>query len=749
MGLEQIGVELVAKNYDQFLKAIEGSHKATSNFNETLQGLSKVGGTIVAAGLAVGAAAVTGFTAYLVDSVKAAGESEEIQAKLAAVIKSTGGAAGVTAEQVNSLAQAAMSATKFDDDMVVSGENLLLTFTNIGKDVFPDTTKVMLDMSEALGQDLKSSAIQLGKALNDPVKGITALSRVGVSFTEDQKKMIAAMVDAGNVEGAQKVILAELNREFGGAAEAAGRTLPGQLTILKNKFDDIGKSIGGKLLPPLTDLVTAISKKLTDPQIQEAIGAIGDGIADFVKKAANDIPKVVDGFKGFVDFLKNNQGIIVGILAALGVAVASFFYTSASAALAAAPEIIAATWPILAVMAAVGAAAYLIYTAWTQNWGGIQEKAAAVWAYLQPIFASIVEWFQVNIPIAIAAVSNWWTNTLVPAMQAVGNWITTVLVPIFQKIWDWLATNIPIAIATVVNFWNGTLLPAFQAVGTWIMTVLVPIFQNMWNWLATNIPAAIQTVVNFWNNSFMPAVTAVWNFLSVYIIPMFTALAALIMGAVKLAFDVIVGVFQHFVMPALQLLWAYITNNIMPILTTLAGFVSAALKGAFEGFSNFITAVFNVVMAKLSKDFDDFMIIAKLVEHFVGTILLGAFNGLKMGIFLVTDAIQAMADRLKSIDKDLPSWLRPGSPTPFEIGLVGIDKAMKELTQSELPKFSAGLSLTVEPSYATSRAAQYRAMGAGGGSSTTDARSYNLGMNTNLSTDSVSQGFEYFKMMGA
>ena len=64
----------------------------------------------------------------------------------------------------------------------------MLTFTGVGKDVFPQAIQTVLDMSQALGQDLKSSTVQLGKALNSPIDGITALSRVGVSFTDAQKK---------------------------------------------------------------------------------------------------------------------------------------------------------------------------------------------------------------------------------------------------------------------------------------------------------------------------------------------------------------------------------------------------------------------------------------------------------------------------------------------------------------------------------------------------------------------------------
>ena len=112
--------------------------------------------------------------------------------------------------------------TTYSDDAVQAGQNMLLTFTNIGKETFPEATKTLLDMATAMNggatasaEQLSSQAIQLGKALNDPVQGLSALSRVGVTFTEEQKNVIKTMAETGNVAGAQKLIIAELNREFG------------------------------------------------------------------------------------------------------------------------------------------------------------------------------------------------------------------------------------------------------------------------------------------------------------------------------------------------------------------------------------------------------------------------------------------------------------------------------------------------------------------------------------------------------
>lgn len=185
-------------------------------------------------------------------------EAEAIQAQTEAVIKSTGKAAGVTAKEVNNLASEIAYKTGVDDAAIQKGQNLLLTFTNIrneagkGNDVFNQSTRILTDMSVAMGTDASSQAIQLGKALNDPIAGVGALSRVGVTFTESQKESIKAMVEMGNTAGAQKVILAELTKEFGGSAEAAGKTMAGQMNIAKTAVGDLAEKVGAALLPAFT-----------------------------------------------------------------------------------------------------------------------------------------------------------------------------------------------------------------------------------------------------------------------------------------------------------------------------------------------------------------------------------------------------------------------------------------------------------------------------------------------------------------
>jgi len=248
--------------------------------------LSKIGdkiGDVAKTAAVVGIPALVGFG---VASVKAFAESEQVAAQTANVIRSTGGAAKVTAGQVSALASDISKMSGIDDEAIQSGENLLLTFTNIqdragkGNKIFSQATGIMADMSVALGQDMTASAMQLGKALNDPIKGVTALQRVGVTFTDEQKKQIKTMQESGNVAGAQRVILEELRKEFGGSAKAAGDTFAGSLNKLKVMAGNFMEEVGGRLVPILTQVGQYLGDNL--PQAIDRLRPIWQGLADFV-----------------------------------------------------------------------------------------------------------------------------------------------------------------------------------------------------------------------------------------------------------------------------------------------------------------------------------------------------------------------------------------------------------------------------------------------------------------------------------
>lgn len=275
------------------------------------------------------------------DSIAEAREAQKVGALTTAVIKSTGHAAGITSKQVGDMANRLSLVSGVDDEVIQRGENMLLTFKDIKNYVggqyvgtFDEASAITLDMAAAMAGgkggdlDLKSSSILVGKALNDPVKGLTALSRVGVSFTDQQKEQIKSLVESGDALSAQKIILGELKSEFGGAAAAqatmgekvsvAWGNIEEQLgTALLPLVDRAERAFLNKGVPAVTGWASAFQKKgvpaikgLVRTFKHEGIPALED-FYDQAKPVAEDVlPAIFDLLKAGKPILKASAGLV-------------------------------------------------------------------------------------------------------------------------------------------------------------------------------------------------------------------------------------------------------------------------------------------------------------------------------------------------------------------------------------------------------------------------------------------------------
>ncbi len=209
---------------------------------------------------------------FSIVAVKAATEAfvrqEQAIFQLEARLRSTGGAAGFSSDQLQGMARAIQKMTAFGDEAVIEMQSLLLTFTKIRGPIFKDAQMAVLNVATAMGIDLRSAAVQVGKALNDPVGQMSALSRQGIILSDSQKKLIKQLVEMGDIAGAQRIILQELSTEFGGSAKAAAEGLGGSISQLKNAFGDLLETLvkvttnGGKsgLIQWLTSAIQWVNK---------------------------------------------------------------------------------------------------------------------------------------------------------------------------------------------------------------------------------------------------------------------------------------------------------------------------------------------------------------------------------------------------------------------------------------------------------------------------------------------------------
>jgi hypothetical protein len=235
----------------------------------------------VAAALSTGAIAALGLV------IRNSAEQERVVAQLEARIKSTGAAAGLTSRELQDMAAALQRVTTFGDEAIIGMQSLLLTFTQVRGENFEAATKAVLNLAIAMDGDLKGATLQLGKALNDPVKGAAALAESGIQLTQAQKDTIATMVALGDVAGAQRVILAELETQFGGAAEAARNTLGGALKSLRNAFGDLAEV--PSIVGPVTDALNGLTALVTD-------GGLAAAVQDMVRRVIINLAAMASAF---------------------------------------------------------------------------------------------------------------------------------------------------------------------------------------------------------------------------------------------------------------------------------------------------------------------------------------------------------------------------------------------------------------------------------------------------------------------
>ena len=219
-----------------------------------LQGpLGAVSGRFSALGALIGsvnplvALSVVGFAALsttMGKAVKAAENFERATLKTEAVLRATGGASGQTAESIRQMSREIARSTLASVQGTEAAAQKLLTFRSVAGDTFRRTLELSQDLAEVGFGSIETAAVQLGKALEDPAVGLTALTRVGVSFSAQQKDVIKTLYETGDVLGAQKLLLDAVEQQVGGAGAAAGGGLTGAYDSLGQSAEELLEKLG-------------------------------------------------------------------------------------------------------------------------------------------------------------------------------------------------------------------------------------------------------------------------------------------------------------------------------------------------------------------------------------------------------------------------------------------------------------------------------------------------------------------------
>lgn len=303
--------------------SLKGFSKAAKGIAKDLDDVGKKMSLAITAPLALLAKA----------SLDQAKEAREAIGQVEAAITSTGGSVGRTLPQLQALAKGLQNISVFDDDDILKNVTAnLVTFGNVQGPIFEKAQKAIVNLASRMGGDLAGASIKVGRALNDPIQGTQALTRLGVQFTTAQKEQIKALVTSGQGMKAQTIILDALEKKFGGAALALRKASPdAQLAQSWRDFEETIGHIEMQLLPALTGGLRGVldAFQALTPDMQKfivegaAILATVGPVLVLLGRLASVVGTLIPLVKGlWVALMPYAAGLLV-IAAAVGVLVAA------------------------------------------------------------------------------------------------------------------------------------------------------------------------------------------------------------------------------------------------------------------------------------------------------------------------------------------------------------------------------------------------------------------------------------------
>lgn len=185
----------------------------------------------------------------------------------------------------------------FDDKAITSATATLLRFGKVTPENIRPAMAVMTDLAAKTG-DVDSAATLLAKALADPEKAAGKLARSGVILTKAQQDQIKAMTKAGDVAGAQSLLLTELAKTTTGAAKASQGPLKTALSTLADAAEDARRALAIGFLPIITKVADRLTKTLADPRAISQIRDFGEGLASAFDKALDAASRIPWGTIG-------------------------------------------------------------------------------------------------------------------------------------------------------------------------------------------------------------------------------------------------------------------------------------------------------------------------------------------------------------------------------------------------------------------------------------------------------------------
>lgn len=256
--------------------------------------------------------------------------AEAEQAQLAAMLRSTGEAAGFTRAELNDMAAAMEGRSIFSTGDINTAQTALLAFTDVAGGHFTTVMQSAMDMAARTGMTVAQAAETIGQALHVPAQGLGELSKQGVLFTSEQQELVRQFEATGKMAEAQGIILDALSGTYGGAAQAARDTFGGALIALQNTIDGLLTGQDGSLESARLGVET-LNAALSDPATKAGVAVITEAMTDMASKAIESIPFIIDAGDGVVRVFDVLGNTLVGMYATAAARIQSLVADSATA----------------------------------------------------------------------------------------------------------------------------------------------------------------------------------------------------------------------------------------------------------------------------------------------------------------------------------------------------------------------------------------------------------------------------------
>lgn len=502
--LVKLGVD--SKAFD---KGMDSAEKKSNKLEKTFDGLTKVG-----MGITMGIAAGVGATAIvLASTVKPASDLEESINAVNVVFGE--GAGEILSYGENAAMSVGLSNRAFGQMSAEMGA--MLGNVGIAEEKLAGETIDLMERASDMASIFNTDVDQAFNAIQSAIKGeFNPLEQFGVKMNQaaiDAKALAMGLADAeGEISDSAKAqaalaLVYEQTDKVAGDFQNTSDGLANSQRQLAGIVEDTKAKIGAGLTPALAGVAVLFKDIAASDEFKVFLDKTLEGVTKLGAWITRTVPKMIENFRNFKDFMANNKGIVVGVLAAMGVAVMAFGISVATAAWAALVPML----PVIAVLLAVAGIAYLVYEAWTNNWGGIQEKMAAAKDFIVNVIQVLKN--------KVLSIWNSLMSVLGPIFDAFrsafeGDWYS--FGENLRKAWDAAWKIIKTALSNAFNSIRTAIKSFLPKIKTWFTSInWREVGRNIILGIARGITSAVGFIRNAAKNAAQSAFAAAKGFLGI------------------------------------------------------------------------------------------------------------------------------------------------------------------------------------------------------------------------------------------